>query len=94
MCPHCTVPGHFGPKPFRPGTPQPKSFVFFYGAPRAGLHSLAIILTLALVSKSKGLTASITIKRECFILKDCEGISKLKGMPGSTTIKQTARKYN
>ena len=26
-------------------------------------------------------------------LKDSEGVSKLKGMPGSTTIKQTARKY-
>ena len=28
-----TDPGQFGPKPFRPGTPQPKSFVF---VPRAG----------------------------------------------------------
>ena len=25
--PHCQ-PDHFGAKPFRPGTPQPKSFVF------------------------------------------------------------------
>ena len=24
------LPGHFDPKPFRPGTPQPKSFVFLY----------------------------------------------------------------
>ena len=87
------APGHFGPKPFRPGTPQPKSFVFTR-ASRAGLHSLAIISTLALVSKSKGLSANTTIKREGYTLKDCEGILKLKGMQGSTTIKQTARKYN
>ena len=62
--------------------------------PQAGLHSLAIILTLALVSKSKVLSASTTIKRECYTLKDLEGLSKLKGIQGSTTIKQTARKYN
>ena len=94
------VPAHFGPKPFRPGTPQPKSY--FYGAHRAGLHSLAKILNLALVSKSKVLSASTTIKRECYTLKDSEGVSKLKGMPGSTTIKlqgsitnkSTAREYN
>ena len=30
---------------------------------------------------------------ECNILKDCEGISKLKGMPGNITIKQSTRKY-
>ena len=76
-----------------PGTPQPKSFVFTW-APRAGLNFLAIISTLALVLKSKGLSASTTIKGEGYTLNDCERISKLKGMPGSTTIKQTARKYN
>ena len=88
------LPGHFGPKPFRPGHAHPKSFVFYTGAPRARLHPLVIILTLALVSKTKGLSASTTIKRECYTLKDCEGVSKLKGMPGSTTIKEAARKYN
>ena len=60
------LPGHFGPKPFRPGAPQPKS-CFLYGGssdrvPRTRLHSLVIILTLALVSKTKGLSASTTIK--------------------------------
>ena len=45
------LPGHFGPKPFRPGTPQPKSFVFYTGTLRTRLHSLVIILTSALVSK-------------------------------------------
>ena len=94
------VAGHFDPKQFRPGTPEPKSF--FTGVPRIGLHSLAIILTLALVlSKSKGLSASTTIKRECYTLKDCEGVSKLKGCqevpqsnkkPGSITNKSTAKK--
>ena len=68
--------------------------LFFTGAPRVGLHFLAIILTLALVSKSKGLSASTTIKRGYYTIKDCEGVSKLEGMPGSTTIIQTARKYN
>ena len=91
------LPGHFGPKPFRPGTPQPKSFVFYTGAPRARLHSLVLILTLALVSKTKGLSASTTIKRMCYTLVTvlrtaCEG--KLKRMSGSTTIKETARKNN
>ena len=33
--PHRTDPGQIGSKPFRPGTPQPKSFVF-PGVPRAG----------------------------------------------------------
>ena len=36
ICTCCTVPGHFGPKPFQPGTPQPKSFVFT-GAPRTSV---------------------------------------------------------
>ena len=56
------VPGHFGLKPLRPGTPdRPNQFVFTW-APRAGLHSLAIILTLALVSTLKELSASTAIK--------------------------------
>ena len=61
----------------------PNQFVFT-GASRANLHSLAIILTLALVSKLKGLSAntsitilpeSVTLKRiarECQNLKKCE----------------------
>ena len=57
------LPGLFGLKPLRPGTPQPKLFVFYTGASRARLHSLVIILTLALVSKTKGLSLSTTIKR-------------------------------
>ena len=61
------LPGQFGPKPFRPGTPQPKSFVFHTGAPRTRLHSPVIILTLALVS-IKGLSVSTTIKRMCYTL--------------------------
>ena len=43
---------HFGPGPLSP------NHVFY----RAGLHSLAIILTLALVSKSKVLSANTTIE--------------------------------
>ena len=39
-----------------------------YGAPRARLHSLAIILTLAIVSKTKVLSASTTIKRMGYTL--------------------------
>ena len=64
------LPGLFGLKPLRPGTPQPKSFVFLYGGFLAGLHSLVIILTLALslVSKTKGLSLSTTIKRMCYTL--------------------------
>ena len=69
--------------------------LFVIGAPRAGLHSLAMIFTLALVSKPKGLSASTTIKKECYTLKDCgDVVSKLKGMPGIITIKQIARKYS
>ena len=52
------------------------------------MHSLAISLTLALVSKLKGLSASTTIKitvRECCTLKDCKGGSKFKELPGSVT---------
>ena len=50
--PHCrTDPGQFGPKPFRPGTPQRKSFVLL-GFLGPGLQSLIFILTLTLVSKS------------------------------------------
>ena len=39
------LPGHFGPGLLSP------NHLFFTGAPRAGFHSLAIILTLELVSK-------------------------------------------
>ena len=58
-------PGLFGLKPLRPGTPQLKSFVDYTGASRARLHSLVIILNLALVHvlKTKGLSLSTTIKR-------------------------------
>ena len=30
------VPGLLGPKPFRPGTPRPRSIFFFTGTPRPG----------------------------------------------------------
>ena len=97
--PHRTtapVPGHFGPKPFRHGTPQDRpKLIFLWGS--AELHSPAIILTLALASKLKELSAStitkITVREYC-TLKDCEGVSKFKGMPGSVPIKQTAIMYN
>ena len=104
--PHCrTNPGQFGPKTFRPGTPPPQLFVFLLGFPGPGLHPLAIILilTLALASRSKGLSASTTIKRECYTLKECEGVSNLKGyqevpqynkLQRSITNKSTAREYN
>ena len=61
------LPGHFGPKPFRSGTPQPKSF-FFIRSSSGQTATLVIILTLALVSKTKGLPASTTIKRMCYTL--------------------------
>ena len=90
---HCrTDPGQFSPESFRPRTPQPKSFVFS-GVSKAN-KAIILISTLALVSKSKGMSASTTLKKECYTLKDCKGVSSLKGMPGSATIKQTARKYN
>ena len=51
-----------------------------------GLHSLAIILilTLALVSKSKGLSASTTIKR----------VLHFKGLRGSIKLERNARNYH
>ena len=67
------IPGHFGAIPFRRGSPLTK-LIFFTGN---RLHSMAIIITLTLVSKSKGLSASTTNKitaRECYTLKDCEGV--------------------
>ena len=80
-------PGLFGLKRLRPGTPQPKSFVFYTWASRARLHSLVIILTLALVSKTKRTVteyhSQTNVIHSRYTLKDCEG--KLKGMPGSTT---------
>ena len=80
---------HFGPGLLSPN----HLFLLWFLGP--GLHSLAmiLILTLALVSKSKGLSASTTIK-SVLHSKGLKGVSNLKGMPGSTTIKQTARKYN
>ena len=65
---------HFGPGLLI----GPNQFVFT-GAPRARLHSLAIILTLALVSKLKGLSAStaITILPESVTLKRLRGSVKL-----------------
>ena len=80
------LPGLFGLKPLRPGTPQPKSFVFIRGASRARLHSLVIILTLALVPKTTVTEYhnQTNVIHSRYTLKDWEG--KLKGMPGSTTI--------
>ena len=87
--PHCrTDPGQFGQKPFRPGTPQPKLFVFT-GVPRVGTAFSGNNINF-------DFGTSIEVKRTVseYHIKDCEGVSNLKGMPGSTTIKQTARQYN
>ena len=90
--PHCrtAVSGHFGHKPLRPGTPDRPKSICFNGAPRAGLHSLAIILTLALVSKLKRTVSECCnqiIARECYTQKNCEGVSKFKEMPVSQSNK-------
>ena len=59
---------------------------FLLGFLGPGLHSLAIILilTLALVSKSKGMSASTTIKR----------VLHSNGLQGSIKLERNARKYH
>ena len=58
------------PHRFRPGTPQPKSFVFYWGLSGQTAFS-GNNFDFDVVSKSKGLSASTTIKRECYTLKEC-----------------------
>ena len=82
------LPGLFGLKPLRPGTPQPKSFVFFLYGGFSGQTAFS--------GNNFDFGTSIEDKRtvteyhnqtnvihSLYTLMDCEG--KLKGMPGSTT---------
>ena len=72
------------PKYIGPGLLIGQNQFVFSGAHRARLHSLAIILTLALVSKLKGLSAStaITILPESVTLKriarECQNLKKFQ----------------
>ena len=94
------VLGYFRPNHFGPGLLGPNHF--YMGS--SGLHSLAIILISAIVSKTRGLSTSTAItSKECYTLNDCEGVSKFKGMPGisqsnkvpgSITNKSTDTGYN
>ena len=82
------LPGHFGSKPFWPGTPQPKSFVFYTETAFSGNNfdfgtSIEEKMTVSEYHNQTNVN---------YTLKDCEG--KLKGMPGSATIKETGRKCN
>ena len=83
------LPSLFGLKPLRPGTPQPKSFVFFF------FYTGGFSSQTALSGNNFDFGTSIEDKRTVteyhnqtnvihsrYTPKDCEG--KLKGMPGST----------
>ena len=80
------------PNPFRPGTSQPKSFVFT-GVPRAGTAFSGNNINF-------DFDTSIEVKRTASKYHNqkrvlhSKGLRGLNGMPGSTTFKQTARKYN
>ena len=100
--PHCGIdPGKFGPKPFRPGTPQPKLFVFT-GVPRAGTAfsgnninfdfgtSIDVKRTVSKYHNHKRVLNSKGLRG----LKDMPGSTTIKQMQGSITNKSTARKYN
>ena len=89
------LPGHFGPKPFQPGSPQPKSFVFIRGLLGPAAFSGNNIDFGTSFEDKRTVSEyhkQTNVLHSRYTLKDCEG--KLKGMPGSTTIKETARMYN
>ena len=60
--------------------------VIFTRAPR-DCYSLAIILILALISKSRGLSASTTVNY-------CQRVLHSKGLRGSIRIQRNAREYH
>ena len=101
------LPGLFGLKPLRPGTPQPKSFVFLYGgfSGQTAFSGNNFDFGTSIEDKKtiKWISGSITIKRtatfkmiarEYHNQKKYEGVPKLKRIPGSITIKMTAREYS
>ena len=71
---------HFGPNHFGPELRG--SNYFYWGS--SGLHSVAINLTLALVSKPRGLSASPTTNY-------CQRLLHSKGLRGSIKIKRNVR---
>ena len=105
--PHCctAVPGHFGPKPLRPGTPdRPKSICFYWGSSgRTAFSGNNFDFGTSIeVKRTVSEYCNQNIARECYTQKDCEGVSKFKEMPvsqsnklpRSITNKTTVREYN
>ena len=83
---HCrTDPGQFGPEPFRPGTPQPKSFVFS-GVSRAGT-------TFSSNNINFDFGTSIEVKRNVSKYHNQKRVLHPKGMQGSIKRDRIARKY-
>ena len=84
---HCrTDPGQFGPEPFRPGTPQSKSFVF-NGFSRAGTAFSSNNINFDFGS-------SIEVKRNVSKYHNQKRMLHSKGLQGSITLERNARKYH
>ena len=81
------LPYLFGLKPLRPGTPQPKSFVFYtWGFSGQTAFSGNNFDFGTSIEDKRTVTEyhnQTNVIHSRYTLKDCEG--KLKGMPGSTT---------
>ena len=88
--------GSFRLKPFRPGLPRPKSNLFYWGSLGQSAFSgnKFDFGTIVEVKRTVREYHNQNYCQRMLTPKDCEGVSKLKGMPGSITIKQTARKYS
>ena len=83
----CTDPGQFDPKPFRPMTPQPKSFVFFTGVSRAGTAFSGNNINF-------DFGTSIEVKRNASKYKNQKRVLQSKGLRGSIKLERNARKYH
>ena len=81
------LPGLFGLKPLRPGTPQPKSFVLLYGGFSGQTAFSGNNFDFGTSVEDKRTVTEYhnqtNVIHSRYTLKDCEG--KLNGMPGSTT---------
>ena len=91
--PHCRVilaQNHFGPKLL-----SPNHFFFIWellGQTAFSVNNFDFGTSIKDKRTVSEYHNETNMLHSCYTLKDCEG--KSKGMPGSTTIKETARKYN
>ena len=79
------LPGLFGLKPLRPGTPQPKSCFLYVGFSGQTAFSCNNFDFGTSIKDKRTVTEyhnQTNVIHSRYTLKDCEG--KLKGMPGST----------